>query len=74
MNRALRKETVMLSTTKPVKLLHSASLHVGVSRRAGCFGGRCMEPNQYGVCLKECEMLLADVDEIPTRSDRPCVE
>lgn len=74
MNRALRKETVMLSTTKPVKLLHSASLHVGVSRRAGCFGGRCMEPNEYDVCLEESEMPLATVVEIFTRSDRPCVE
>jgi len=73
-NRALRKETVMLSTTKPVKLLHSASLHVGVSRRAGCFGGRCMEPNQYDVCLEENEVPLAAVDEKFTRSDRHCVE
>jgi hypothetical protein len=64
----------MLSTTKPVKLLHSASLHVGVSRRAGCSGGRYIEPNQYSVCSEESEMPLAAVDKNFSRSDSPCVE
>lgn len=73
MNRAVRKETVILSTTKPVKLLHSDSQHVGVSRRAGCSGGRYIEPNQYSVCSEESEMPLAAVDEKFTRSDSPCV-